>query len=166
MVYLIMGLPGTGKTYLAKALAERWELPHSNTDGIRAEHGLMGDYDPETKERVYELLLQWMMDHARQGEDVVVDATFVKKELRDRFIRPLEREGLPYILIRMVADRSVIEERVQKDRPDSEAGIEVHDKLKEAMDPVERDHIVLDSGKEELDDMLERIAEGTEKEAR
>lgn len=164
MVYLVMGLPGTGKTYFARALAERLKIPHSNTDGIREAHGLMGAYDEASKERVYELLLQWMLDHARKGEDIVLDATFIKKELRDRFIEPLEREGISFRLIRMVADRSVVEERVKKDRPQSEAGIDVHDRLKEEMDPIEREHLVLDSGKEDLESMLKRSTEGTENE--
>lgn len=157
-----MGLPGTGKTYLAKELAERAEAFHANTDGIRMEHGLMGDYTEETKERVYQLLLERMLDHARRGSDIVVDATFIEKELRDRFIQPLEEEGIPYRLIRMVADRSLIEERVRKDRPESEAGIEVHDRLKRALDPIERDHLELDSGKLDLETMLQRSMEGTE----
>ncbi len=163
MVYLIMGLPGTGKTYFAKALAERLQALHSNTDGIRMEHGLRGDYSEESKERVYELLLQKMLEAAREKKDVVLDATFVKKELRDRFIHPLESEGIPYRLIRMTADRSVIRERVSKDRPESEADMEVHDALEKEMDPVVREHFVLDSGELELEDMIQRALKGTEK---
>lgn len=163
MVYLIMGLPGTGKTYFAEALAERLNAAHANTDSIRAEYGLMGQYDRESKERVYELLLERMLEKARQGMEVVIDATFTRKARRDRFIEPLQAEGIPFRLVRMMADRKIIEERVHKERSDSEAGIEVHDRLRAALDPVERDHITLDSGKMELESMLQKVVKGTEK---
>ncbi|MFB6257824.1 MAG: AAA family ATPase [Flavobacteriales bacterium] len=166
MVYLVMGLPGTGKTFFAKTLAEKLDASHYNSDAVRAENGLMGSYDPESKEEVYRILLEAMMNKARQGEDVVIDATFVKKELRERFIHPLEKEGIPFRLIRMVADREVIAERVQKERPDSEAGIEVYDRLYESFDPVDREHSVLDSGKLTIEEMLGRILEGTKDQSR
>lgn len=161
MVYLIMGLPGTGKTYFAKALAERLKASHANTDSIRAELDLMGAYDKASKERVYEALLERMLENARAGKDVVIDATFTRKALRDRFITPLEEEGVPFLLIRMVADRSIVQERIEKERPDSEAGIEVHDQLREALEPVEREHVELDSGSMELESMLRTIEERT-----
>lgn len=161
MVYLIMGLPGTGKTFFARALAERLEAIHANTDSIRAEHDLMGKYDRVAKEKVYQLLLDRMLESARNGHTVVIDATFTRKSLRDRFIQPLEQEDIPFRLVQMLADHKIVEKRVQKDRPDSEAGIEVHDRLKDALEPVERGHITLDSGKMELEDMLQEIVEGT-----
>jgi hypothetical protein len=162
MVYLIMGLPGTGKTYFAKALSARLSAAHANTDSIRAEQDLMGRYDPDTKEKVYELLLERMLEKARKGEDVVIDATFIRRSIRDGFIEPLEVEGIPFRLIRMDADRSIVKERVSKDRPDSEAGIEVYDELKNKLDPVERDHVILDSGTMDLESMLRSVGIGTE----
>lgn len=157
MLYLIMGLPGTGKTYFAKALAERIGADHFNTDSVRAEEGRMGEYDEESKEKVYQGLLTRMVHSIQNGKDVVVDATFIKKALRDRFILAAEQEGADLRLIRMVADQEVVRKRIQKGRPDSEADMKVYHELAEALEPIEREHQVLDSGKTELEEMLQKI---------
>lgn len=157
MVYLVMGLPGTGKTYFAKRLARRIGVPHHNTDGVREEKGLMGKYDPESKEAVYQGLLDRMLEAVRRGEDVVIDGTFFKQSLRDRFIEAAEAEGAELRMIRMVADPEVVKERVSKEREDSEADLEVHEKLAERFEPIDREHETLDSGRESIEDMLRRI---------
>ncbi len=162
MVYLIMGSPGTGKTYFAKALAERLGAAHANTDSVREEEGLMGQYDPESKKRVYEELFQRMLKTAESGKDMVVDATFVKQAHRDRFIDPLEERGIPYQLIRMVADPEIVKQRVQKDRADSEAGVDVYEKLQKEFELPKRKHITLDSGTMGSESMLERVMSETE----
>ena len=45
ILLVVFGLPGTGKTTFARALAARLGLPHFNTDIIRAELGRKQQYE-------------------------------------------------------------------------------------------------------------------------
>lgn len=64
---LITGLPGTGKTTFARALAGEMGLPHYNTDSTRNALGLRGKYDPATKELVYQRLFELTREQDRKS---------------------------------------------------------------------------------------------------
>ena len=82
---MITGLPGTGKSTLAAALAAELGARHLNTDMIREEIGKKGQYDPETKAAIYRTMMHRAEQELRQGRDVVIDGTFYSEELRELF---------------------------------------------------------------------------------
>jgi predicted kinase len=57
MLLLIAGLPATGKTTLAEALARQLGAVHYHSDKVRGALNLMGRYDKASKDQVYEALL-------------------------------------------------------------------------------------------------------------
>ncbi|HQU60481.1 MAG TPA: AAA family ATPase, partial [Saprospiraceae bacterium] len=54
LLVVVLGLPGTGKTTFARMLAQRLGALHFNTDIIREELGLKGQYGEVAKQRVYQ----------------------------------------------------------------------------------------------------------------
>ena len=85
MLLLIAGLPGTGKTTIARAFSVLSGATHFNSDTVRRELGLMGHYLPEDKKKVYTSLLQRTREALMRGETVVVDSTFYKDLSRAPF---------------------------------------------------------------------------------
>ena len=75
---MVMGLPGVGKSYFARALAKEIAGPHLNSDIIRKKLFKNPIYTHEEKARVYEELFNQVCDLLGQGLPVVVDATFAK----------------------------------------------------------------------------------------
>ena len=58
MKILIYGLPGSGKTTLAKELSYHFEIPHFNADSIRQAHD-QWDFTPQGRERQFNRMCEY-----------------------------------------------------------------------------------------------------------
>lgn len=155
MFVLVTGLPASGKTTLALALAEKLGAIHLNTDVVRRELDLMGQYDPESKARVYKTLEEKLEQWLQQKRDVVVDATLYRESLRRPFFEIGARHGYVPSLIEIRASEAAIHERMQQKRLYSEADMSVYNKLKPLYEPISRFHLVLYSDRQSLEQMVE-----------
>lgn len=132
----IMGLPGSGKTHLAKLIADRFTCQHVSSDQVRRDLGLKGHYAIQDKLKVYEAMKQSTKRLLAEGEKVVVDSTFSSQVLRDQFFQ-LSKEWTNKIYwILTTASDEVIKKRVAKKRKDSEADYSVYLRLKNQFDPI------------------------------
>ena len=156
MIILIGGLPGSGKTFFAKLLAQHLQAQHINSDTIRKEVGKWHRYDPGSKAAVYQAMKEKMKAEAAPGKTVIVDSTFYKKEIRDGFFSAAAEIGEPVIYIEIKASEKTIRERISKPRADSQADFEVYKKLKEELEPVEEEHLVLQSDELSPQQMLQK----------
>ncbi len=76
-----IGIPGSGKTTIIKAFADRNNYTYICPDDIRTE--LTGDPRDQTKNKeVWETARQRVSEAIHQGKTVVVDATFAHAEQR------------------------------------------------------------------------------------
>ena len=156
MLILIAGLPGSGKTYFAKALCKKLEAKWLSSDVIRTQLELRGKYSEEVKALVYEEMLRLSQQYIAEGLDVIVDATFYQKTSRDLFSNIVEGSEVPCFIIEVKAAEETIKKRLQKKREYSEADFEVYQKVKKAFEPIQKEHLVLWSDKMELDEMIEK----------
>ena len=132
---MVTGLPGTGKTTFAKALAQHLNAQHLNTDILRTEMELRGQYDNEVKSKVYEALQHKTQQFLKEGISVVVDGTFYRLELRQPYNKLAKHTGIPIHWLLITAPEALIRERVSKKRKYSEADFEVYQKIKNSWEP-------------------------------
>lgn len=158
-LFLVFGLPGTGKTTLARALTSALGARHQNSDSMRDELGLRGHYDPGDKQLVYHHLLHQAKQWLNNGEKVVIDATFSRQEERNLWIAQFQPLGIPIYWIEMRADEQTIRNRVRQSRPDSDADEEVYVQIREEWDEMKGECLVVDSDQETLDSQVARILE-------
>ncbi len=157
MLLLFTGLPGSGKTTLAKAYAVRYGAEHLNSDVLRREMGLLGRYGPEDKEKVYRMLLERTRQLLSEGKTVIVDSTFYKESIRAPFREIAEALSVPLYWVEVGAQENVIRERLKTARPDSEADFDVYKQIRDAYEPIPGPHLFLYSDDNSLDRMTDLV---------
>ena len=142
---VVFGLPGSGKSTLAGRLAKRLRAPSFNSDVLRGELGLKGDYRMESIAEVYRVMLERARHAFERSDTVVIDGSFSNQRFREQAQATAEESGATLLLIHMVASEETTLERVSRKRKVSEAGPEVYSLLKQHFQPVEGEHLLLDS---------------------
>lgn len=142
---MVMGLPGSGKTWFARALAEELGAAHFNSDRIRKEGGGPVGYTAADKARVYRDLFTRVTNALLQGGAVIVDATFSKASYRQPYLEWAAAHRVQVHILLMQASEEVIAERVSKKRPDSDADLAVYQRIKAEYEPLAQEHLVLRS---------------------
>ena len=136
---LVGGLPGSGKTTLARSLTDEGDFVVLRSDVIRKEvAGLApetraaaefqtGLYSSEWTERTYNECLRRAGDLMFQGRRVIVDASFREDAHRLKFIDLAKHWGVPAAWLECQAESAVIRGRLQARRGDaSDAGWKVY----------------------------------------
>jgi predicted kinase len=154
MLIIVFGLPGSGKTFFSSALSQALNCKHLNTDVVRKNENSPIDYSPEGRRKIYEKILIETEKLLKNKEEVIVDGTFFKKELRSRFEKIATRLNIPVQYIEIKADEKTIQKRVSHKRENSDANFEVYRKLKDEFEIMENIHLVLWSDKISLDEMI------------
>ncbi len=152
---LVFGLPGTGKTYFSRHLAEETGAVHLNTDQIREKWNKKGQYDEKTKQFVYDKLMDEMIHELRNENDVIIDGTFYEKSKREQFVEKALTTNPEIRFIEIRAREEVVRERLRTDRAYSEADFKVYRKIQSIFEPFVRPHLVLWSTNDNIRHMIQ-----------
>ncbi|MDE3090254.1 MAG: AAA family ATPase [Chloroflexota bacterium] len=163
VLFIISGLPGTGKSFLARQISARLAAVIVESDFVRK---TLADGKPTyTRDesafvhRVAHVVIEQMLD---AGYHVIYDATNLAEEHREKAYRLADKTGARAIVICTVAPEPVIRARLAKRFVDrdprdlSDADWEVLELLKRELEPVRRPHLVIDTSGD-IDQALNRI---------
>ncbi|MEO1258603.1 MAG: ATP-binding protein [Bacteroidota bacterium] len=151
---LIVGLPGTGKTTFASALATTIGAKHLNSDIVRSEAGRRGHYDAMSKAANYNEMKNRTEGFLQNNQSVIIDATFYKEIFRKPYQLMGEQFDVEVKWIEIFADQETIKERVSKKRKYSEADYEVYKKIKEDYEPLNVAKLILWSDQLSVEEMV------------
>lgn len=154
-----MGLPATGKTSFAEALAQALAFPHFNTDKSRIALDKLGQYDEATKQSIYQHLMAKVEEELQGKSSVIVDATFYTAAVRRPYLDLAKKHACPIVFIELKADPIQIAKRMQQQRKYSEADFEVYKKIKAIYEPLLVDHCTLWSDQMSIAEMIEVATE-------
>jgi aminoglycoside phosphotransferase family enzyme/predicted kinase len=123
---LTCGLSGSGKTWLADAIARRLRALHLRSDVERKRlAGLApldqsrsppdgGIYTADWTTRTYQRMYDCATDALCGGEHVIVDAAFLRRDERLRMLALADRQGVPAAIVHCTAPISTLRERVSR----------------------------------------------------
>jgi predicted kinase len=179
VLFITVGLVGTGKTTLAQALAKRLGLVVISSDVIRkqlagiplTEHRFEefsgGIYSAESTRKTYDELFYQAKQFLSVGTSVVLDASFIKSAERVKAEELAKEIGADFYALECVLGEDTIKQRLAQRLEEGEVSDgrwEVYVAQKQKSDPVTAtssgSYFVIDATKsieENIQDVLDKI---------
>lgn len=163
----VAGLPGCGKSVVARLLTERLAGLLLRTDAIRKELFAVPDYSPEESIRTYTEFYRRAEEGLDAGRVVVMDATFYSRSSREQVAAIAHRTGVPLRLLLVTAPEEIVRDRIaQRTNDISDADFRVYLEMKALFEPLTEaeTHTIIDNrgGMQELIAQVEPYWETTD----
>jgi len=142
---VMIGLPGVGKTYVALRLAERIDAFHLLSDSIRKQllgipvgqrrfegYG-KGIYKGNIGKKTYDEMMRRARVLLSAGHSVIMDATFLHEESRERARRVAAKSGAPVLFVFADCPERVVRSRLRRRSTEytfSDANLDVYLSMK------------------------------------
>ena len=182
ILIILHGLSGSGKSWLAEKLVESYGAIQLRSDverkrllGYEAQARTKSDigkgaYSADMTTKTYQRLLDLASYILRAGPSVIVDATFLKKNLRNQFQKLAMSLKVPFVILDLQANEETLRSRIlQREtgaKDASEATLQVLAHQFKIDEPVAADEVrcTISINTEEplnLDKLMQRIKELT-----
>jgi len=147
MLVVVCGVPGVGKTTVARTIADRLDGTLLRTDVVRKEILPDPEYTEEETRMVYRELLDRGREAIERGETIVLDGTFRTERFRDRAAGVADHLNVAFRLVKVDCPPTVVRDRIaQREDDESDADFEIHVKYREQFEPLDRDHVTIHNG--------------------
>ncbi len=152
VLFVISGLPGTGKSFLARRLAERLPAVIVESDFVRKTltEG-QPTYAGAESARVHRVAHALIARLLRSGRRVIFDATTIAEWQREKLDHLAAQARCPIVIVQTTAPETVVRARLaQRAHPRdphdlSDADWNVYRRMKTNLEPVRRPHLVVDT---------------------
>lgn len=146
---LVIGLPGVGKSTVARLIAEKSGAVIINSDIIRRElFPEKRDYSPQETQAVIRETDRRVQTLLKEGKSVILDALFTKQRPRNYYRQLAGNTGTNFTILFVTANDEAVKERLelraQKGDP-SEATFEYYLNRKAKFVPIKGEHVTIDN---------------------
>ena len=165
---VVSGLPGAGKSFFCRNLAEKSPLLVLASDTLRKILFPSPQYKESENKRLFSACHVLIEELLREGIPVIFDATNLSEHHREYLYRAAERTGARLILVCVEAPAEVVRQRLLArgkaaiPQGDSEAGWEVYNKMRPQREKIARNHFVVDTS-QDITAAIEKIVRATKK---
>lgn len=161
---VICGLPGTGKSFVAKKLGKKIKAKVLNTDVVRKKLFKKPTYSDEEKYKVYKKLFE-IAEKSLKKSNVILDGTFYKENLRKMAKKIAEKNDSKFILVEVICEENLVKQRLEKriKREEvSDADFFVHKKLRNEFEKIKEKHFVIKNDKnveKQINEFVEKLTQ-------
>jgi predicted kinase len=165
---MVSGLPGTGKSFFCRKLAERLSFPILASDTLRKILFPSPRYRENENKRLSSACHVLIEELLRKGMPIIFDATNLLEHHREYLYRAAERAGAKLILVwveaptEVVRQRLLAREKAAMPQDDSEADWEVYNKMKPRSEKISRSHFVVDTS-QDITAVIDKIVRATKR---
>jgi predicted kinase len=160
VLLLLCGLPGTGKSFLARRLAEALPFVIIESDIIRKILFPQPRYTAQESRWVHRTCHALMAKLLKRGVRVIYDATNLIEYHRELVYRIAERAGARLVVVKAVASEEVARERLrarQKGATEvSDADWKIYRRMASRQEPIRHPHLAIDTS-EELEEAVTKV---------
>jgi predicted kinase len=174
---MLCGLPGTGKTSLARRLAVRWPAVVIESDRIRQTLFTPPAYTAEESRQVHRVchtLIGWYLRHTDRGgklcqHHVIYDATNLYEYHRQLVRRLAERHEARLVVVEVTARDEIVRERLAPRQAGSalehnsgrgeysDADWEIYQRMRQRAEPIQGEHITVDTSQGGIELAVEQV---------
>jgi predicted kinase len=112
-LYIMVGLPGSGKSTYAKNFIKDKDIEYLSSDSLRAVYG-KDETDQSVTSIVFGHIKRKVDESLKDGKNVLVDATSVNRKERSDYINTAKKYGAKVVAIVFKMDRQGLIERNKK----------------------------------------------------
>ena len=160
---VLSGLPGSGKSHLAREISARYPLAVLASDALRRALVKRPTYSQKESARLFAAVHGVLEDLLSRGVPALLDATNLKEMHRQPLYEIAARTGARLLVVEVRADDEMVRQRLNARRARenpadiSEATVEVYEMMREEAEPITRPHLVVDTSADELGPAVDRI---------
>jgi predicted kinase len=155
VLVMLTGLPGTGKSNLARQLAEVLPFAIVESDQVRKILFPQCEYTGEESQWVHRTCHALMDKLLMKGVRVIYDATNLHERHRELVYRLADAREVKLIVVKVVSPEAVASQRLRNRRGDvkddddvSDADVKVYRRMSRSVDPIRRNHVVVDTSRD------------------
>jgi predicted kinase len=163
VLIMISGLPGTGKSYLARKLAEREPFVILEADFVRKTLCPQPTYTAWESHWVHCTIHALIRKFLARGLRVIYDATNLIEYQREMVYHIADKAGTKLVIVVTVGSDEVVQERLrrrhegQREAGDiSDATWQIYQRMARQQQPIRRNYLVVDTG-QDLDQAIRKI---------
>jgi len=159
---VVSGLPGTGKSYFSSKLAERLPFIILESDALRKTLFSSPTYSSPESSRLFQAIHHLIEALLRRGIPLILDATNLSEQYRERLYNIADRLNVKLILVRVEAPPDVVYERLKtrsegtNSKNISDADWTVFQKMQPTVQKIRRNHYAVDASRD-ITPVLDKI---------
>jgi len=152
--FVVSGLPGTGKSFFCRRLAERLSFYVLESDALRKALFPSPNYSAAESARLFAACHNLAEELLGKGVPLIFDATNLSERHRERLYRVSDRSGARLILVRVEAPSAVVYERLRTrsegddTESKSDAGWGAYRRMKPGVERIQRNHFAVDTSRD------------------
>ena len=157
---VVSGLPGTGKSYFCRKLAERLQFIILESDALRKTLFSLPGYGESESGRLFRAIHLLIERLLKKGVSLIFDATNLSERYRERLYSIADHLDVKLILVRVEAPTEVVQERLKarRENPEnkSDADWAVYQRMKSSVQKIGRNHYAVDTSRD-ITPVLDKI---------